>query len=130
MSAVYDEVKREARRLRPEGFSTIGGSQADWSVTDASSGSTQGAGGGTIIVLHPAYPGVIPSKPFTWVVDSQSAATMGVGSEWVATEPINDIGVVDVRWKRRVVATGIVVVKTASLPRRAPRVIFGDYSDQ
>ena len=61
------------------------------------------------------------------VVGETATSTMSLGGAWVGAEPdAYSSGVVNLPWKRKVIFSGKVQIKTALLPRRTPRTIVGD----
>ena len=53
---------------------------------------------------------------------------MSIGGPWVTSEPeVYRSDIVMLPWKRKVIGSGHIRLKTAELPRRKPRTIIGDY---
>ena len=112
------------------GYATVDAERPDWSVSNVTSTATQVAGGALIVAIQPVGPS-FALRGINWADQlGQSVTTMAIGGAWLATEPINDVDVMHLRWNRKVITSGRIVINIAHLPKRAPRTIVGDYSDE
>ena len=146
MSAVYDDMRRTMRRqdgdfttMYCEPVEPVAGTISEYSSSSLAQyvGSAFITSAAVIYALHgqpdemgdrarivPVRGGQIFPIPHIGQTDT---STMSLGGAWVASEPEDSSGIVNLRWPRKVIFSGKVQFKTAQLPRRAPRTIVGDF---
>ena len=144
MNAVYESVRQKAMRRQAGGFATMHGEPAvHVTIPEYSSsslkqyvGSAFVSGAVMLYALH-EEPHVMGDRAGIFPVSGASlfpllgetnTSTMSIGGPWVSSEPeAYNSEIVRLPWKRKVIRSGRIQLRTAELPRRKPRTIIGDY---